>query len=109
MTRFREVPNFRELEKKYLLLLGDKSVFPDVQLLNFRVQRRSGNSEFRRRTSWTSDFPLAFCQRGFNHYFLLILESVRQRASELLPGWFRAGQPSLFDPKSESRWPRRCG
>jgi hypothetical protein len=32
------------------LLLRDKPVFLDPKLLDFRVQRRSGNSEFRCRT-----------------------------------------------------------
>src|ERR1700730_12025394 len=75
-------------------------MFLDPQLLDFRVQGRSGNSEFRCRTSWASDFPLAFRQCGFNNFFLLILESVWQRTGQLYPGWLRAGQPSLFDPKS---------
>ena len=46
--------------KKEWLPLRDKLVLLDVQLLNFRVQGRSGNSEFRRRTFWASDFPFAF-------------------------------------------------
>src|SRR6202007_586755 len=61
--------------------------------------RRSGDSEFRCRTFWASDFPLAFGQCGFNKFSLLILESVCQRAWQFLPGWFRVGEPSLFDPK----------
>src|SRR5882757_7776679 len=100
MTRLRELPNFRKLKRRDLLLLRDKLMFLDLQLLDLRVQRRSGNSEFRCRTSWASDFPLAFSQCGFNNLSLLILESVRQRTWQFLPGWLRAGQPSLFDPKS---------
>src|SRR5882672_2149545 len=99
MTRLREVPNFRELKRRDLLLLRDKLVFLDLQLLDFRVQRRSGNSEFRCRTLWASDFPLAFSQCGLNDFSLLILESVGQRTWQLLPDWLRAVQPSLFDPK----------
>src|ERR1700722_10444771 len=98
MTRLREMPDFRELERRDLLL-GDKLFFLDLQLLDFRVQRRSGNSEFRCRTLWASDFPLAFSQCGFNDFSLLILESVCQRAWQLLPGRLRASQPSLFDAK----------
>ena len=98
MTRLREVPNFRELKRRDLLL-RDKLVLLDLQLLDFRVQRRSGNSEFRCRTFWASDFPFAFSQGGFNNFSFLILESVWQRTWQLLPGWLRAGQPSLFDPK----------
>jgi len=60
MTRLREVPNFRELKAGDLLLLRDKLVFLDLQLLDFRVQRRSGNAEFRCRTLWASDFPSTF-------------------------------------------------
>ena len=81
------------------LPLHHKLVLLDAQLLNFRVQRRSGNSEFRCRTFWASDFSLAFSQCGFNDFSLLILESVGQRTWQLLSGWLRAGQPSLFDPK----------
>src|SRR6266568_7514517 len=97
MTRLREVPNFRELKRRDLLLLRDKFVFLDLQLLDFRVQRGSGNSEFRCRTLWASDFSLAFSQCGFNNFFLLILESVRQRTKQLLPGWLLTCQPGLFD------------
>src|SRR3981189_1995750 len=99
MTRLREVPNFRELKRRDLLLIRNKRVFLDLQLLDFRVQRRSGNSEFRCRTFWASDFPPAFSQCGFNDFSLLILESVWQGAWQFLPDWLRAGQPSLFDPK----------
>src|SRR5260370_20219388 len=59
MTRLREVPNFRELRRRDLLPLRDKLVFLDLQLLDFRVQRRSANSELRCRTYWASDFPVA--------------------------------------------------
>jgi hypothetical protein len=41
---------FPGVKKESRLLLGDELVLLDVQLLNFRVQRRSGNSEFRCRT-----------------------------------------------------------
>src|ERR1700730_5201688 len=99
MTRLRQVPNFRELRRRDLLLLRDKLVFFDFQLFDFRVKRRSGNSEFRCRTFWASDLPLAFSQCGFNNFSLLILESVCQRAWQFLPGWLRAGEPNLFDPK----------
>jgi hypothetical protein len=51
---------FPGTERRDLLLLGDKPMFLDPQVLNFRVQRRSGNSEFRRRTLWAGDFPFAF-------------------------------------------------
>jgi len=51
---------FPGVERKDLLLLGDKPVFLDPQLLNFRVQSRSGNSELRRRTFRSGDFPFAF-------------------------------------------------
>src|SRR5882757_1579743 len=100
MTRLREVPNFRELKRRESVLVRDKFVFLDLQLLDFRVQRRSGNSEFCCRTFWARNFPLAFSQCGFNNFSLLILESVGQRTWQLLPDWLRAGQPSLFDPKS---------
>jgi hypothetical protein len=74
-------------------------VFLDLQLLDFRVQRRSGNSEFRCRTFRASDFPVAFSQCRFNHFSLLILESVWQRTWQFLSGWLRAYQPGLFNPK----------
>jgi hypothetical protein len=76
MTRFRQVPNVRELKKQALLLIRYKLVFLDLQLLDFRVQSRSGNSEFRCRTFWAGDFPFAFSQSGFDDFSLLILESV---------------------------------
>ena len=41
---------FSGIKKKDLLLLRDKPVFLDPQLLDFPVQRRAGNSEFRCRT-----------------------------------------------------------
>jgi len=63
MTRLREVPISRE-SKRRDLLLRDKLLFLDLQLVDFRIQRRSGNSEFRCRTFWASDFSLAFSQCG---------------------------------------------
>jgi hypothetical protein len=41
---------FSGINQSDLLLLRDKPVFLDPQLLDFRVQRRAGNSEFRCRT-----------------------------------------------------------
>jgi hypothetical protein len=38
---------FPGVKNEWRLPLGHKLVLLDVQLLNFRVQRRSGNSEFR--------------------------------------------------------------
>src|ERR1700733_15564752 len=99
MTRLREVPNCRELERRDLQLLGDKLVFLDLQLLDFRVQRRSGNSEFRCGTLWAGDFASTFRQGGFNNLFFLILESIWQRTPWFLPAWGHACQPGLFDPK----------
>src|SRR5712672_1450357 len=99
MTRLRELPNFRELKRRDLLLLRAKLVFLDPQLLDFRVQRRSGNSEFRCRTFWACNFPFTFRKSYFNNFSLLILESVWQRTCQFLSGWLRAGQPSLFHPK----------
>jgi len=43
-----------------LLFPRDKHVFLDPQLLNFRVQRRSGNSEFRCRAFWAGNFASTF-------------------------------------------------
>ena len=51
---------FPGVKKESRLLLRDELVLLDVQLLDFRVQRRSGNSEFRCRTFWAGDFPFAF-------------------------------------------------
>jgi hypothetical protein len=94
MTKLREVPDFRELKRRTLLLLRDKPVFLDPQLLDFSVQRRAGNSEFRCRTFLARNFPFTFRKGPFNNFSLLILESVWQ----FLRGWLRADQPSLFDP-----------
>jgi hypothetical protein len=66
-------------------------VFLDLQLFDFRAQRRSGNSESRCRTFWAGDSSLAISQRGFNDFSLLILESVWQGPWQILaglaPGW----------------------
>ena len=70
---------FSGIKKRDLLLLRDKPVFLDPQLLNFRVQRRAGNSEFRCRTFWACNFPFTFRKSRFNNFSLLILESVWQR------------------------------
>jgi hypothetical protein len=51
---------FPGVERRALLLLRDKPVFLDPQLLNFRVQSRSGNSELRCRTFRAGDSPFAF-------------------------------------------------
>ena len=51
---------FSGVKKESRLLLRDKLVLLDVQLLNLRVQRRAGNSEFRCRTFWAGDFPFTF-------------------------------------------------
>jgi hypothetical protein len=47
-------------KKESRLLLRDKLVLLDVQLLDFRVQRRAGNSEFRCRTFWAGNFAFTF-------------------------------------------------
>ena len=91
---------FSGIKKRDLLLLRDKPVFLDLQLLDFRVQRRAGNSEFRCRTFWACNFPFTLRKSRFNKFSLLILESVWQRTWQLLPSCLLAGQPSLFDPKS---------
>ena len=70
---------FSGIKKRDLLLLRDKSVFLDPQLLDFRVQRRAGNSEFRCRTFWACNFPFTFRKSPFNNFSLLIQESVWQR------------------------------
>src|ERR1700674_5125590 len=70
---------FSGIRKRDLPLLRDKPVFLDPQLLNFRVQRRAGNSEFRCRTFWAGHFPFTFRKSRFNNSSLLILESVWQR------------------------------
>jgi len=44
------IAEFPGTKKRDLLLLRDKPVFLDPQLLDFRVQRGAGNSEFRCRT-----------------------------------------------------------
>ena len=53
------VPNFRDLNEWPLVPRGEL-VLLDVQLLDFRVQRRAGNSEFRCRTFWACNFPFTF-------------------------------------------------
>jgi hypothetical protein len=79
MTKLREVPDFRELKRGTYLRLRDKPVFLDPQLLDFPVQRRAGNSQFRCRTFWARNSPLTLSARAlFNHFSLLILESVWQ-------------------------------
>jgi hypothetical protein len=51
---------FSGVKKEWRLTLRYKLVLLDVQLLNFRVQRRSGNSEFCCRAFRAGDFPFAF-------------------------------------------------
>ena len=51
---------FPGVKKGSRLLLRDELVLLDVQLLDFPVQHRAGNSEFRCRTFWAGDFPFAF-------------------------------------------------
>jgi len=51
---------FSGVKKEWRLPLRDKPVLLDVQLLNFRVQRRSGNPEFCCRTFWARNFPFTF-------------------------------------------------
>ena len=51
---------FPGVKKEWRLPLRDKLVLLDVQLFNFRVQRRAGNSEFRCRTFWARNFPFTF-------------------------------------------------
>ena len=51
---------FSGVKKEWWLSLRDKLVFLDVQLLNFRVQCGSGNTEFRCRTFGASNFSFAF-------------------------------------------------
>jgi hypothetical protein len=52
---------FSGVKKEWRLALRDKLVLLDVQLLNLRVQRRAGNSEFCCRTFWARNFPFRFC------------------------------------------------
>jgi hypothetical protein len=79
---------FSGIKKKELLLLKDKPVFLDPQLLDFPVQRGAGNSEFRCRTFWARNFPVTFRKSPFKTFSLLILESVWQflRAGSGLTG-----------------------
>ena len=51
---------FSGIKKKDLLLLRDKPVFLDPQLLDFSVQRRAGNSKFRCRTFGARNFTFTF-------------------------------------------------
>jgi hypothetical protein len=51
---------FPGVKKESRLLLRDELVLLDVQLLDFRVQRRAGNSEFRCRTFWAGNFTFTF-------------------------------------------------
>jgi hypothetical protein len=51
---------FPEVKREGGLALRDKLVLVDVQLLNFRVQRRSGNSQFCCCTFWARNFPFTF-------------------------------------------------
>jgi hypothetical protein len=73
------IAGFPGIEKRDLRLLRHEPVFLDPQLLNFRVQRRSGNSEFCGCTFWAGDFPFTFRKSCFNNLSLVILESVWQR------------------------------
>jgi hypothetical protein len=59
ITEIREVPDFRETTESRLLL-REKLVLLDVELFDFRVQRRAGNSKFRCRTFWARNFPFTF-------------------------------------------------
>jgi hypothetical protein len=59
MTEFGEVPDFGE-SKGGVLSFRNEFVFLYLELLNFPVERRSGNAEFRCRTFWAGDFPFAF-------------------------------------------------
>jgi hypothetical protein len=52
---------FPGVKKESRLLLRDKLALLNVQLLDFRVQRRAGNSEFRCRTFWARNSPFTFC------------------------------------------------
>jgi len=70
---------FPAIERRDRLLRRDKPVLLDPQLLNFRFQRRPGNSELRCRTFWAGDFPFTFRKSRFNNSSFLILESVWQR------------------------------
>ena len=70
---------FPGIKRRDLLLLRHEPMLLDPQLLNFRVQRRSGNSEFRCRTFWAGDFPFTFGKSRFNNLSFLILEGVWQR------------------------------
>jgi hypothetical protein len=93
---------FSGIKKKDLLLLRDKPVFLDPQLLDFPVQRRAGNSEFRCRTFWARNFPFTFRKDPFNDFSLLILESVWQIFAGLAPGW----PAKSFRSKRYRRWSR---
>ena len=74
-----ESAEFSGVKKEWRLPLRDKLVLLDVQLLDFRVQRRSGNSEFCCRTFWACNSPFTFRKSRFNNFPLLILERVWQR------------------------------
>src|SRR6202035_649630 len=88
------------IKERDLRLLRDRPAFLDPQLLDFRVQRRAGNPEFRCRTFWACNFPFTFRKSRFNNFSLLVLESVWQTTCQFLPWWLRGCQPGLFDPKS---------
>ena len=43
-----------------------------VEVFDFKIQRRPGNSVFRRRTSWPSNFSVAFGKSPFNEFLLIV-------------------------------------
>jgi hypothetical protein len=55
-----ESAEFSGVKREWRLPLRAKLALLDVQQLNFRVQRRSGNSEFCCRTFWARNFPFTF-------------------------------------------------
>jgi hypothetical protein len=58
MTRLREVPNCRELKRRDLLLLRDRLVFLDLQLLDLESSVDRGIPSFAASPSGPATLPL---------------------------------------------------
>lgn len=75
MTESWEVPECRELNGD----LADGGLL-DIELLDFQIQGRAGNSKFGSRTIWTSHFSFTFCQGCFDELPLIGMEILNEVA-----------------------------
>ena len=54
-------------------------VLPDVELFDFKIQRRPRNSEFDSRAIWSSNYSVAFRKSRLDKFLFIVVEALGER------------------------------